>query len=79
MLIKELIIYKRNYMRSLLNVLLPMIIYLVLGAIRYYIHPTTQDFNHEIDKHVVSISPYPNSHRLGYANHSKFSIIPTFY
>ena len=70
MLIKELIIYKRNYMRSLLNVLLPVIVYLVLGIIRHSIHPTKQDFNHEIDKHVVSISPYPNSHRLGSANDS---------
>ena len=53
MLNKEYITWKRNYKRSAFELLFPIIVFVILSAIRYNITPTQYPFESDISRHML--------------------------
>ena len=68
MIEKEAIIYKRNLRRSLMEIALPIFIFLLLALGRHNIDPRREvpfSFSHNMTSYLTTMVPMPNAERLG--------------
>jgi hypothetical protein len=78
MLLKEYIIYKRNIVINISSILLPVIVFIVLGIIRYTISKGIKPYPNQLDRQTSVIMPFPNSKQMGMSNDSKQMIMQAF-
>lgn len=65
MLKKEYITWRRNYKRSMFEILFPMIVFIILAIIRLSISKSQYPFERNVERHMLQIGPMPNSVRMG--------------
>ena len=80
MLKKEYITWRRNYKRSMLEILFPMIVFAILAIIRVNISKSTYPFESNVERHMVQVGPMPNSVRMGlHHNDSREDMLQAIY
>lgn len=65
MLKKDFINWRRNYRRSIMEIVFPMLVFVVLSAIRLSIQPSQQPYGRDIERHSAILMPMPDGARMG--------------
>ena len=65
MLKKDFINWRRNYKRSIMEIVFPVLIFVVLSAIRMGIKPSTKSYGRDYERHSAILMPQPDAARMG--------------
>ena len=68
MLRKDFINWRRHYKRSTMEIVFPMLVFVVLAVIRASIEPSSAPFGRDIERHATILMPMSDSVRLGLSN-----------